>query len=53
MAFQKEFVEVPERPDVRAFLYADRPGTIYINLSADKNGITKIIPHRYIQQKDA
>lgn len=43
---KKEYVDIPERTDIKAFLYIDRPGTIYINLSSAPKGIVKLIPKR-------
>lgn len=43
---KKEYVDIPERTDIKAFLYIDRPGTIYINLSGAPKGIVKLIPKR-------
>ena len=42
---KKEYVEVPERPDVKAFVFLDRPAITYINLSSVQ-GIVKLIPKR-------
>lgn len=41
---KKVYVEVPERPDVEAFVFIDRPGIIYMNRSCEKEGVVKIIP---------
>ena len=43
---KKVYVEVPERPDVEAFVFIDRPGIIYMNRSCKKEGVGKIIPER-------
>ena len=43
---KKVYVEVPERPDVEAFVFIDRPGIIYMNRSCKKEGVVKIIPER-------
>lgn len=43
---EKEFVEVPEQPNVEKFVFADKPGTIFINLSCTckGKGVVRIVP---------
>ena len=40
---KKRIVVVPERPDVKAFVFLDRPEITYINLSSVQNGVIKLI----------
>ena len=40
---RKEYVVVPERPDVKAFVFLDRPEITYLNLSSVQNGVIKLI----------